>query len=65
MPSLRSLPRLLKGFLVLLLLSTALRAQAAEAPIPDGRELPEIRIGYIEASFSPSERKASHTPFST
>ena len=50
MPSLRSLPRLLKGFLVLLLLSTALRAQAAEAPIPDGRELPEIRIGYIEAS---------------
>ena len=62
MPSLRSLPRLLKGFLVLLLLSTALRAQAAEAPIPDGRELPEIRIGYIEASFSPSERKAfAHT----
>ncbi len=62
MPSLRSLPRLLKGFLVLLLLSTALRAQAAEAPIPDGRGLPEIRIGYIEASFSPSERKAfAHT----
>ena len=62
MPSLRSLPRLLKGFLVLLLLSPALRAQAAEAPIPDGRGLPEIRIGYIEASFSPSERKAfAHT----
>lgn len=54
--------RLLRGLLVLFFFSALLRAQATEAPTIKTDELPEIRIGYIEASFSPSERKAfAHT----
>lgn len=54
--------RLLRGLLVLFFFSALLRAQATEAPTINTDELPEIRIGYIEASFSPSERKAfAHT----
>lgn len=54
--------RLPRGLLVLFFFSAFLRAQATEAPTIKTDELPEIRIGYIEASFSPSERKAfAHT----
>ena len=54
--------QLLRGLLVLFFFSALLRAQATEAPTIKTDELPEIRIGYIEASFSPSERKAfAHT----
>ena len=62
MPSLRSFSRFLTGLLVPLLLATLSGARASEAPAIGTDELPEIRIGYIEASFSPSERKAfAHT----
>ena len=54
--------RLLRLFLSLVLSAALLRAAAAEMPAHAAEPLPEIRIGYIEASFSPSERKAfAHT----
>ena len=54
--------RLLRLFLSLVLSAALLRAAAAEMPAHAAEPLPEIRIGYIEASFSPSERRAfAHT----
>lgn len=53
---------ILRKFLVLFLFSVLMQAQASETRSLNQAELPEIRIGYIEASFSPSERKAfAHT----
>ena len=62
MPSLRPFFRLLTGPLVPILFATLTEARASEEPAVPNAELPEIRIGYIEASFSPSERQAfAHT----
>lgn len=62
MPSLRPFFRLLTGLLVPILFATLTEARASEEPAVPNAELPEIRIGYIEASFSPSERQAfAHT----